>query len=76
MRKVGMGANDNSADLAAENAELKKANADLAAEKAELKEALKALEQKNKAGTGRKKGAVTEDPGEQDTDEPGVEAEK
>lgn len=76
MRKIGMGVNENSADLAAENAELKKANAELAAENAELKEALKTFEQKSKAGTGRKKGAVTEDPGEQDTAEPGAAAEK
>ena len=86
MRKVGMGANKNSVDLAAENAELKKENADLAAENAELKKenadlaaenakqkkALKKSEQKNKADTGEQNGAEVADTGEKNSPESGV----
>lgn len=76
MRKIGMGVNENNVDPAAEIEKLKKENAELAEENAELKEALKVSEQKNKTGAGKKKGAATEDPEEQNTAESGAVAEE
>lgn len=60
MRKVGMGVNQNSADLAAENAELKKKNADLAAENVRLLKVLKKAEKKGKTDAGEQAGAAAE----------------